>query len=838
MKYKIVCIDDEADILDLYEKSMQGFGYDVEVFTSTDEAETYINQHQNSIVFIFSDFSMPSCDGFSFRKRILNNAGDIPFALITGFYDTEMALKGMDLKICSFLKKPFSEDELEKLLTDHGTRRKQLLEEEFEMVSSFIEETYPMLEEIEDLILTLETDPNDVHTLNTYFRLLHTIKGTSACVGLKSIPAYTHKYEDLVTNLKNKDVNVSQRVIDTLLIGLDELKLMFNSIKDGVALEFDIADKLHIFDQDFSDELSIVGEDVEGKLLPEEVSKVAEEKINVSIGVLDDFMELSGELTVLRNTVLKSALKLEHKFSADRDVEVLSDTLEEMHKVSSLLQYQITEMRKVSIESIYKPLKRVVRDACKAMGKKIEFQTEGEHLRVDTSLAKVLSGALIHLIRNGVDHGIELPEKRVEVGKDQQGSILLKTFEEGEHIVVEIEDNGNGLDTEKIKAKALENKLFSSEQLSKMSEQKIYSLIFESGFSTAHVVTDISGRGVGMDMVKSSVKNIGGKIHIHSKLGHGSKFTLNLPIPRSVLIIKSLMVSVKGHSFCLPLEDVSEVVNYCGEKDGEMIHRVEGGVVLKHHGSLLPLLDVGNILEIGNDRVGSEMNIVIVRGEEFKYGIIVDQIHDIEEVVCKKMSEHLKEIPCFQGATFVGDGEIALVWDLLGLAEMAKITLDVDDDDFDLDEEEFSKGQEFMQFRFLEKMNYAIPLERVVRLEEFSKDKIEKCGNLALIKYRENTLPLIDVESLLNFNDGEGTFRGSDVLKVIVVSRDDSQFGMVVHDIQEIGLTDEEINFSTTDREGIQGTVYINEKTVNVLDVEFLIENYKKIKPKKIEIAA
>jgi two-component system chemotaxis sensor kinase CheA len=839
MKYKIVCVDDEVEILEIYKAFLEPSGYEIVTFSEVQNAKQYVELHANSIIFIFSDYRMPTHDGFTLRKEILAKGIDIPFALVTGFYDKEMAMRGMDLNICTFLSKPIQIDALNELLEKHGKRREQVLIEEYEMITSFIEESYPMLDEIEDLILNLENDPHDTQSLNTYFRLLHTIKGTSSCVGLISIPAYTHKYEDLVTKLKNNDIVVSQKAIDALLIGLDELKIMFNAIKDGGDVEFEVDSKVHIFDEDYSSEKILQVKKAESELdsLPVvDLAKTDEEKINVNVGVLDEFMELSGELTVLRNTVLKSAMKLEQKFTADRDVEVLSETLDEMHKVSSLLQFQITEMRKVNMESIYKPLKRVVRDACKSLGKEIEFETLGGGLRIDTSLAKVLNGALIHLIRNGVDHGIETPSVRKKAGKESEGSITLKSFEEGENIIIEIEDNGNGMDVERIKAKALENELFTVNELDRMSDQRIFSLIFESGFSTAAEVTDISGRGVGMDMVKSSVTNIGGKIHINSKLGEGSKFTLILPIPRSVLIIKSLMISVANNNFCLALEDVNEVVNYCGEKDGEIIHKVEGGIVLRHHEELIPLIDLAEELNIDHSRVGSDINIVIVKGDGFKYGIIVDQIHDIEEVVCKKLCDHLKTISCFQGATFVGDGEMAMVLDLFGLAEHSRIVFETEEDDFEDHYNTFSSDMEYMQFNFQEKNNYAIPLEKVVRLEEFSSDQVEKSGSLNLIRYRESILPLLDVEKQLGFYLGSDDFRSKEILKVIVVNRDDSTFGIVVNDIKDIGVSNEEINFITTDRKGIKGTVYIDESTVNVLDVDFLIETYKEpIKYENIE---
>ncbi len=235
---------------------------------------------------------------------------------------------------------------------------------------------------------------------------------------------------------------------------------MYEGIKTFEEVEFDISEKVKIFDKDFAVDILAekkpsLSDEPSAKKKKQAINKQEEDKINVSVSVLDSFMELSGELTVVRNTILKAAAKLEQKYFGDKDVEVLSDALDEMHKYSSMLQGEVSELRKITLETIYRPLKRVVRDATKALGKNINFETSGDELRIDTKIGKVLNNALVHLIRNGIDHGIEAPETRKKIGKNPEGQIYLDSFQEGENIVVEIKDDGNGMDPQIIRAKEL-----------------------------------------------------------------------------------------------------------------------------------------------------------------------------------------------------------------------------------------------------------------------------------------------------------------------------------------------------------------------------------------------
>ncbi len=839
-EFEVVCIDDEVELLDIYEVELAKCGCQIKLFDKPDKAYEYIIENSKNISLVISDYKMPEMTGLELKKMLNSNDVMVPFLMVTGFYSKEMAVEGMELKISKFINKPFRSEELCEIAKIEIDQYLRVLNEEREMIKSFVEESFPMLEEIEDLILVLEDEPQNLNALNTYFRLLHTIKGTASCVGLKSLPAFAHHYEDLIGLLKNGDIKVNDLVINTFLRGLDVLKKMYGSISSDEAFEFDIDEDLKIFDVNFKDGVvAHQDSDVHDKseVVDAKVSsgvKDNNEKLNVQVSILDSFMELSGEMTVLRNMIVKSVSKIEQRYANDKDVDVLSDTLDEMHKVSSVLQNQISEMRKISVESIYRPLKRIVRDASKKLKKEVNIEFEGEDLKVDTSIAKILNGVLIHLLRNGVDHGIEIPEKRTSAGKNAEGNILLSTQIDGENILVTIKDDGNGMSPEKLKAKAIENGLFNKEQLDRMSEQRIFSLIFESGFSTAGEVTDISGRGVGMDMVRSSVEAIGGKIVVESKFGEGSKFILILPIPRSVLIIKSLMIGVAGNQFAVPLQDIGEVVSLDDDKINSELREIDGAQVLCHHDRLVPLINLHDRFHFNEIKDTTLRNVIVVETEGLNFGLLVDEVFDIEEVVLKKFSGHLQSNDClFQGATLIGDGDIALILDLENIAHTSNISNSIEED-YIVNEGQFGSITEYLQFTLSDtKSSYAVNLDLVDRLEEFSVSEIEYTGNNMIVRYRDTFLPLLSLDSILSGN--EQGLEGTDEVVCIVTNVDNRKYGLLVNKIGDIANVYEEIDDTFQNGAGISGTVYINEKTVNVMDLELIISHCMKRDRSKVE---
>ncbi|MAF76842.1 MAG: hypothetical protein CME60_01680 [Halobacteriovoraceae bacterium] len=841
--FLVIAVDDEPAILEYYSYIIPD-EFEVVEFTNPLEAISFAKANLNRLALIISDYKMPEMTGFEFRQSLLEQGIDCPFSLVTAFYDKEMATEGMRLKIGRFLEKPVQDQQILDLLATEAKERIDSLNEDREMISEFLQETKPMLEEIEDLILYVEEDPHDIKSINTYFRLLHTIKGTSSCLGLLEISEYAHKYEDLITKVKDAVIVVNQKVIDVLLEGLDQLKNLYQIAENFQPFPTNLDELAKIFEADFSDDPVKVNTALEDNLSAssseeaskgERVTKEKDEKITVSETLLADFLEMSGELTVIRNTIFKSLTRLQGKLSGDRDLEHLSESMGELSKVSTILQNQISEMKKVELESVYRPMKRVVRDSCKVLDKNVEFEVKGDSFKIDTSVAKLLNGVLVHMLRNGVDHGIESSEERRALGKPEQGKLSLNSYETGENIIVEVEDDGKGLDKEFLKKKALEKELYSEEELEKMSDQRIYSIIFESGFSTNTEVTSVSGRGVGMDMVKSSISEFGGKILIDSKIGQGSKFVLVIPIPRSILIIKSLMVTSENSHFNIPLDDVDEVVLLDHSKNKKDIHELNGAIMLRHHGSLCPLVHLGHTLGLSQRNELSDIqNVVIVRGEGYRYGLLVDEINDIEEIVVKKLSKHF-ETQEYLGTTFSDDGALSLILDCDGVASRHGIQNYVDASD-QIDEErlyihhqdeENQRAQEFMRFSLNSLENCALSLDHVFRLEEVKMSSVQYTGNRALIRYRGKSLPLVYVEHELGLTDNTLeqviSSHTDDVMNVLVVNIKNKLYGAIIKELQDIATTEETVDRVFSDRDGVLGTITIEDRIVTVLNFEELV---------------
>lgn len=837
---QVVFVDDEVGILEMLKSSLTSLKYEMVLFDNPEEALAYIMSNHKKIVCMVTDFNMPNMTGFELRKDVIEHFSDIPCLLFTGHYTKEMAVEGMALKISHFIPKPIEDVELfAQLIHKESEIRVDQLSEEIEMVKEFLNESSPMLDEIEELILDLEENPGDVSTLNTYFRLLHTIKGTASCLGLFSIAKYAHAYEDLISAIKQQEVSLNSNVINAFLKGLDQLKIMYADAENFLEVDYKIDEIVKIFKGPFDNNGTNTTESLEEEQVkdstPVKVEKKKDEKVNVAMDLLNNFMEISGELTVLRNTVNRSLVKVSNKFTGDKDIELLTDSISEMHKVSSKLQSNISEMRKVKVDNVYRPMKRVVRDSCKSLGKEVHFHTKGEDLRIDTILARLLNNVLVHLLRNGIDHGIESSDDRVKSGKEEIGTIELNTFQMGENIIVELSDDGGGMDPDKICQKAIEKGLISESELDHLNEQRIFKFIFESGFSTNELVTDVSGRGVGMDMVKSSIEEIGGKIFIDSKLGRGTTFTLQLPIPRSILIINSLMILQNGRRFSLPLDDVGEVV-LCAKENGkfESVESIEGGHLLRHHGKLVPLISMEKILYKDTKMAYMDkdsFNVVIVRGEGINYGVIVDEIDSIEEVVVKEFSNMISHVSEFLGVTYIGDQELALILNLEGISKIFNFYNDNAESAAKLKKEvvdSYDDEQEYMCFNLFNEGNYAIPLHWVNRLEFLDANTLDYSLDTPIIRYRDTVLRPIHLEGELGLShDSLNDIKDkNDVLNVIVVKHRERYFGLLINMFKDISQTTVSPSLDSTCNEFMVGTIYIDDQLTSIIDVMRLISPY------------
>ena len=392
-----------------------------------------------------------------------------------------------------------------------------------------------------------------------------------------------------------------------------------------------------------------------------------EQTVRVDVKRLDHLMNLIGELVLGKNRLLRIHGDISDKYNNNTLSEELNQIVSSISTVTTDLQLAVMKTRMLPIVKVFNKFPRMVRDLSRELGKSIELIMSGEETELDKSIIEEIGDPLVHIIRNSCDHGIESPEVRAERGKSEIGKIILKAYNEGNHIVIEIQDDGKGLDPEALKSKALEKGLITDRDVATMSDKEAFSLIFKAGFSTAAAITNISGRGVGMDVVKTNIEKLNGIIDVESQLGLGT--TLKLKIPLTLAIIQALIVGVQEEFYAIPLSSVLETVRISQEE----IYTVDGKSVLRLRDEVLPLVHMSSIFEVKND-FGSakEIYVVIIGLAEQKIGMIVDCLIGQEEVVIKSLGEYLKNIQGIAGATVRGDGKITLIVDVVAIMEMGK----------------------------------------------------------------------------------------------------------------------------------------------------------------------
>lgn len=588
-----------------------------------------------------------------------------------------------------------------------------LTEEDREILSGFVMESLENLEDVEVSLIDLEENPEDIESINAIFRSFHTIKGVSGFLNLDRINLLAHRAENLLDKARSGEIGIEATIVDIILESVDVLKKLIEGVQFGLEnnvsldIDLDITALINRIDeiQEASDKFTgkPIGEILiqRGEITPKTLEKVLEKQkqepdkkigqilledknieskavvsalrdqkkggmrhvdlqVKVDTKKLDNLVDLTGELVIAQSMLRQNPAILEAKN------QQLLHNLGQLNQITAGLQTAAMSMRMVPIKSTFQKMVRLVRDLAKSSGKEVKLEMSGEDTEIDRNVVDELYEPMVHMIRNSIDHGIETGEDRLQAGKDKSGEIRLLAYHQGGCIVVEISDDGRGLDKNRIIEKAKMNQLITDE--SELSDTDIYNLIFQPGFSTAKEVTDISGRGVGMDVVKKGIEKLKGRVEINSRPGQGSTFIIRLPL--TLAIIEGMVVRVGDERYVIP----ALVIRESFKPTKEQYSTVEGkGEIILSRGKIIHLVRLDRIFDIKNNSGDPwESLIVTVEHDGQQMCLLIDELLGKEEVVIKSLGETFKDSKGIAGGAIMGDGRVGLILDMAGIWEIVK----------------------------------------------------------------------------------------------------------------------------------------------------------------------
>ena len=581
-----------------------------------------------------------------------------------------------------------------------------------ELLSEFLTETSESLATLDVELVKLEQDPNAPDLIDNIFRLVHTIKGTCGFLGLPRLEAVAHSAENVLGKVRDQELIVTPIAVSLILKSLDRIKELLATLEateaepegndaeliaqlDAMAVGEDIPGVVEApvepeardverqlkageaseeeleraFQETETEETEVVevggpapsaaADKIESETRAEKSGEpsVASQSIRVSVDVLEDLMTMVSELVLTRNQLMQMV-----RGHADSEFKV---PLQRLSHVTTELQEGVMKTRMQPIGNAWAKLPRIIRDLGHELGKKIDLQMLGADTELDRQVLELIKDPLTHMVRNSADHGLETPEERVAAGKPETGKVVLNAYHEGGHIIIKIKDDGRGIDVEKSRAKMVSSGMASEAEAAEMSEQQIQMQIFFAGFSTAEVVTAVSGRGVGMDVVRTNIEKIGGTVELESQWGKGSSFTIKIPL--TLAIVSALIVESCEDRFAIPQLSVVELVRASKESE-HRIEMIKDTPVLRLRNRLLPLVYLGDCLNLANASEhelteGAEVFVVVSQVGSYTFGIVVDRVFDTEEIVVKPVTPLLREIAMFSGNTILGDGSVIMILD-------------------------------------------------------------------------------------------------------------------------------------------------------------------------------
>lgn len=708
-------------------------------------------------------------------------------------------------------------------------------------IEAFLVESYENLSQIERDILDLEKASSDGEALVRIYRSLHTIKGNSGFLPFPKLESLAHAGENLLSCLRDGKLEVTAHIITTLLQTVDSIRHILSQIQatryegddDYSALLRALTElqetqqtvavsppPLNVNTQVQPPSVASSAVHLNGELPEASVTASESSYIRVNVALLDQVMNLVGELVLARNQLSQLSAKFK-----DTD---FAATSQHLSLITAQLQEGVMKTRLQPISTIWQKLPRVTRDLALAFGKQVQVEMEGANTELDKSIIEAIKDPLTHLVRNCIAHGIELPVERTACGKPTSGRLFLKASHESGKVNIEIGDDGRGLDPERLKERAQQLGLVSAGQAAVMNESEAMNLIFLPGFSTAGQVTSLSGRGVGMDVVKSNIEKINGTIEIHSQHGQGTTFKIKIPL--TLAIIPALIITTAGDRYAIPQANLQELVRL----EAQALNSIEifyDVPVYRLRGHLVPLVYLNQVLGFQENLSNSEtLSLVIVQADNYRFGLVVDTIEDTQDIVVKPLGKQLKALSLFAGATILGDGSVALIIDIVGLAKQAgvstkqKLLLSVPSAS---SQDQVDERQMILLFTGPQGAHMGIPITMAFRLEEISRATVEKVGHQYVVQSYGRILPLIDLHKVFASCDhdlNEGTFAAVvDMLQIVIVSPfSELSVGLVVDRILDI--VEEPLTMTGVPcRPGVLFCALIQGKITEILDIEAVI---------------
>ena len=695
-----------------------------------------------------------------------------------------------------------------------------------DVVREFLIESHENLSRLELEIVQLEKQPKDAALLASIFRTIHTIKGTCGFLGFSLLEKIAHSAETILCQLREGKRDLNPPLISLILETVDAVKRILASIhesgKEGPDHFAALKERLLSAAQNSAQDSCPPPGPEDAPKSPAHVDP----NIRVGVGLLDKLMDLVGELVLTRNQIIQ--------FNAGREDSALNATSQRLNLITSELQEGVMKTRMQPIGTVWNKLPRVVRDTALSLGKQIRLEMEGEGTELDRTIIEAIKDPMVHLVRNACDHGVEAPESRVQSGKPPQGKLTLRAWHEGGQVNIEIGDDGAGIDVEQVKQKAVSSGLLREDAAAQLSDREALNLIFLPGFSTAKTVTNISGRGVGLDVVKSNIEKIGGVVDAASRPGEG--LTVRLRIPLTLAIIPGLVItsgnqrstprggSGHGERFVIPQVSLLELIRLEDQFVRSHIERIHGTPFYRRRGRLLPIVYLNDLLKLDHDPDSGVVNIVVLQAEEKQFGLVVDAINDTQEIVVKPLGRQLKGLSVYAGATIMGDGDVALILDVPGIGRSSGVLAESREQTREASARKADTAadlQRLLLFRAGSFTRLAVPLSLVSRLEEIPRSSIERAGGYEVVQYRDRILPLVPLQSVLEPGTPISALQ-TDPAQVVVFNDGERSLGIVVDQILDIAEDVVSVR-RRTGRAGLLGSGVVGKQVADFLDLHYVI---------------